>query len=614
VNGQEEGRQGHSPTIKITKEKLCPGKINPFQYGQFVEYLCNLVPGMWAEKIYDGSFEGLSPYKVAFLKETDFREKPWYPSGTVNRGVFSLDSNNPVSGLVCKKIEVKENTPCTVGVSQDGIAVEFGKACMLSCYLRQKGLDKPVHVRLHHEGRVLAESEFRATAEWKKFHAQLQPRETDTNATLTIEFDGPGILFLDNVSLMPEDNIGGWRKDVVEAVKALKPGIIRFGGSALDEPGFGDFDWRSTIGDADRRRPFRAWGGLQPTGPGLEEFVQFCRQVNAEPLICVRFSGMTPQNAGDQVEYFNGSPDTPMGALRSENGHPEPYRIKYWQIGNERAGKDYEERLADFCKAMKKIDSSIHLLSSYPTKGVLKNAAEWIEYVCPHHYDCGNLAGTEDDIRKTRSLLNDLAPAKSIKIAVTEWNTTAGDWGPRRARLWTLENALACSRYHNLIHRHADMVQIANRSNLTNSFCSGIIQTDNHRLYKTPTYYAQQMYATVAGNRPLKVVPRSTADQHLDISATISATNDTVTVFAVNDGLQAILCPLDFSDFGAFGQEVATWTLSDHKHAVQPDVTNNFDDPKRVSPITGKFSALSPHFDYRFPALTLTVIRWQIDK
>ncbi len=87
-------------------------------------------------------------------------------------------------------------------------------------------------------------------------------------------------------------------------------------------------------------------------------------------------------------------------------------------------------------------------------------------------------------------------------MAVTEWNTTAGDWGPRRARLWTLENALACSRYHNLIHRHCDLVTIACRSNLINSFCSGCIQTDNHRLYKTPTYYAQQLYATLAGDRP----------------------------------------------------------------------------------------------------------------
>ncbi len=77
-----------SPVV-VTREFLTPVRINPFQYGQFIEYLCNLVPGMWAEKLYDGSFEGLKPYKFAYLKETDFREKPWYPTGATNRACTS---------------------------------------------------------------------------------------------------------------------------------------------------------------------------------------------------------------------------------------------------------------------------------------------------------------------------------------------------------------------------------------------------------------------------------------------------------------------------------------------------------------------------------------------
>ena len=102
---------------------------------------------------------------------------------------------------------------------------------------------------------------------------------------------GPGTLWLDSARLMPEDAIGGWRKDVVEAVRAMKPGVIRFGGSAVDVTEAGDFEWRDTIGDPDRRKTLRAWGGLQPAGPGLEEIVQFCRLVDAEPLICVRIVG-----------------------------------------------------------------------------------------------------------------------------------------------------------------------------------------------------------------------------------------------------------------------------------------------------------------------------------
>jgi alpha-N-arabinofuranosidase len=597
--------------VHITRDMLCPGTISPLQYGQFMEYLCTLVPAMWAEKLYDGSFEGLSPYKFAFLKQTDFREQPWYPSDAVNRAVYSSDPSHPVSGKVAQKIQVKEGPPCTVGLSQDGIAVERDKACVFTCYLRQQGLKGPVRVRLHHEGQDYAISEFQPTGDWQKYRARLVPSARDTRATLTITFRGRGTLWLDNASLLPEDNIGGWRPDVVAAVRAMKPGIIRFGGSALDEPGYGDFDWRDTVGDPDRRQPFRAWGGLQPTGPGLEEIVQFCRQVDAEPLLCIRFSGRTPQDAANQVQYFNGAAETPMGKLRAQNGHPEPYRVRYWQVGNERAGREYETRLADFCRAMRQVDPDIRLLSSYPSPEVLRRAGNLLDYVCPHHYDIANLAAAEKDLAAIRAMIRQNAPGRDIKVGVTEWNTTGGDWGPRRARLWTLENALACSRYHNLLHRHADLVEIANRSNLTNSFCSGCIQTDNHRLYKTPVYYAQQLYATLAGVRPLRLESPAAA---LDLSATLSAGGDTVTLFAVNPGLEEITRSLDFSAFGAEGQTVAVWTVADRDRAGEPDMANSFADPERVTAVQTSLQVPAAKFTFRFPALSLTVLRWRVSR
>src|SRR5260370_29115958 len=104
------------------------------------------------------------------------------------------------------------------------------------------------------------------------------------------------------------------------------------------------------------------------------------------------------------------------------------------------------------CQAMKKADPTIKLLSSYPSAGVLRQAGHLLDYVCPHHYDIANLAATENDLARVRALLGAHAAARPIKVGVTEWNTTAGDEGPRRARLWTLENALACSRYQNLLH------------------------------------------------------------------------------------------------------------------------------------------------------------------
>jgi alpha-N-arabinofuranosidase len=600
--------------LKVTRDPLHAEPINPMQYGQFIEYLCDLVPGMWAEKLYDGSFEGLTAYKYAYLRQTDFREKPWFPSGATNRAEYTADRNDPVSGAVCQKIAVAGGAPCTVGISQDGIAVERERPCTFRCYLRQEGIKGPVEVRLHREGKLLASAEFSPGGAWKKHSARLTAAETATNATLSISFRGPGTLWLDNASLMPDDAAGGWRPDVVAAVKALKPGVIRFGGSALDEPGYGEFDWKDTIGDPDKRKPFRAWGGLQPTGPGLEEIVQFCRLVGAEPLLCIRVTGRTPKDAAEQVQYFNGAADTPMGKLRAKNGHAEPYGVKLWQVGNERSGDDYEARLADFCKAMREVDPSIALLSSYPRAGVLRKAGDQIDYVCPHHYDCADLAACENDLARVADLCRTLAPKRKVKVAVTEWNTTAGDWGPRRARLWTLENALACSRYHNLMHRHCDIVDIANRSNLTNSFCSGIIQTDNHRLYKTPTYYAQQLYATLAGNKSLRVESPLPAALKPDVSATLSADGTTLTLFAVNAGVGDVTRPLDLSTFGNAGQEVEVWTLADRKGAGEPDVTNNFGEPERVAPVKSRYKAESGRFEYRFPALSLTVLRWRVAK
>jgi len=589
--------------IKVTREPLCPGEINPFQCGQFIEYLCDLVPGMWAERLYDGSFEGLSPYDVAFIKETDFREKPWHPSGAMNRAEYVLDPETKVSGDVSQRIGVPGGAPCTVGIAQDGIAVRKGEACTFSVYLRQQGLTGPVRVRVHREGRVCASCEIVADGEWRRYAARLAPSETEVDATLSIDFRGPGTLWLDNASLMPEDTLGGWRRDVVEAVRDLKPGIIRFGGSATEY-----FDWRDTIGDPDRRKPFRAWGGLQPTGPGLEEIVQFCRAVGAEPLICVRFTGRTPKEAADEVEYFNGAPDTPMGALRAKNGHPEPYGIRYWQVANEIASAEYEARLADFCRAMKAVDPTIRLMASFPTPGVLRNAGELLDYVCPHHYGCADLGGMAQDIEVIRGMIREYAPGRDIKIGVTEWNTTAGDWGPRRAMLWTLENALACARYHNLMHRHCDLVEIANRSNLTNSFCSGIIQTDRYRLYRTPTYCAQQLYATLGGTRPLRTESSVPATVGPDISATLSARGDRLTVFAVNDSLEAVTRVLDLSAFGEVAPSLEVWTLADRDAAGEPDVTNSFADPTRVVARHSTLRAEAPRFEYSFPPLSLTVI------
>ena len=92
-------------------------------------------------------------------------------------------------------------------------------------------------------------------------------------------------------------------------MKALKPGVIRFGGTSIE-----GLEWEQTVGDWDARAPFTTyWGGLEPNFVGLDEFARLCRLVGAEPLICVRWTGKQPADAAAEVEYMNGGAADALG-------------------------------------------------------------------------------------------------------------------------------------------------------------------------------------------------------------------------------------------------------------------------------------------------------------
>jgi alpha-N-arabinofuranosidase len=604
ISGDEP--QHGFPTLKVTRQRLGRGEISPYQCGQFIEYLCGLTPSMFGEKVFDGSFEGVPEYGVAFRKQTDRIEQPWYPDGAVHRGEFSLDAVDAFNGKGSQCIRQKAGDPSTLGISQGGMSVRAGQPLRCSLHLRSRDLHQPVRVAIWGEGKVYAAAEFKPVEHWQRFEATLTPTDTDHRATLTISFRAPGTLWIDQVSLAPTDTVFGWRRDVAEAIKALKPGIIRFGGSTTE-----GFEWRATIGDPARRVPFTTcWGGLEPGNAGLEEFVKLCQWVGAEPLICVRFTGKTPKDAADQVEYFNGSAASPMGKLRAQNGRQDPYGVKYWQIGNELGDERYQKGVAEFCRAMKAVDPSIKLMGAYPSPGLLANAGAYLDYICPHHYGCHNLAAMETSVATCRKMIADHAPGRDIRLGITEWNTTAGDFGLGRAMLWTLDNALWCSRYHNFMHRHCDMIEIANRSNLVDSFCSGIIQTNNHSLFKTPTYYAQQLYAAHAGRYPLRVDVEEgvKADTALDTSATLSANEDRLSIFVVNPSREPHRRTVDLTYFRPPVGEAEVWTLSDTAKAGERDAANSWREPERICTESAKAIVVEGRLMHEFPPLSLTVL------
>ena len=242
-----------------------------------------------------------------------------------------------------------------------------------------------------------------------------------------LKVQGQGNLWADTTFvLMPDDNVrrlGG--VDVVHLVKDLHPPIIRWGGSIIDP---GGYPWKNGVGDRDARTPFRneIWGRIDPNDVGIDEFCQFCEAVGAQPLICVSLGDGAP-NAGDLVQYCNGDATTTWGAKRAANGHPAPYGVHYWQVGNEIAGDKpaYLDHIEEFIHRIKEADPGVAVMSSYPAQELLDVAGKDLAFVCPHEYT-RDLAKADSSLRKLSHMIDTTPGSGHLKIGITEWNVGGG--------------------------------------------------------------------------------------------------------------------------------------------------------------------------------------------
>ncbi len=611
---------GGREQIRITAERLGTRAIDPKQGGQFIEPLCNLIPSLLAQQVANTSFEDDPPWKVAYKRAVDKPHRPWYPDGAVHLARYSLDTNGAFNGKQSMRIELPA-ARVIAGISQDGFSVKEGVNYRLRLQMRGSG-SVTVRATLHGGGGAAASPVAlgRAGARWGLAEATLKPRRSLKEASLTLEFEGPGTLWLDRVSLIGEDAVLGlWRTDVVEAVRALRPGVIRFGGSAMET-----YEWDQCIGPWDSRAPFEQtyWGGLEENFVGVEEFVALCQALGAEPLVCVRWTGKTPVDVAAEVEYFNGSPDTPWGRRRAANGHAGPYGVKYWQIGNEIGGPAYDRSVKAFAEAMRQADPAIKVLSSFPSEHILQTDGGYLDYLCPHHYGCADIEAMERDFRGLEDQIRRFGADRAVRLAVTEWNTTAGDWELGRGALQTLANALQCSRYHNLMHRHADSVEIAIRSNLIDSFGSGIILTGPGWLYVAPTYHAQRLYARAAGTYPVRVdhlvsgvgsrLPSHLAEP--DLSATLSSDGATLRLYGVNSTERTIGVDAALDGFARGVRSAQAFVLKNSDGVLTPEVMNTRDDPDRVRVFTHRPKVNGSGFTLSFEPFSLTLYELVLER
>jgi alpha-L-arabinofuranosidase len=591
---------GAEPSLKVFNRPLHSGRINPMLFGNFIELLDDLVPGMWAEMLNDRGFEGVVPPAkwVYYDGSPTFCDREWD-----NGADWTLETAGTFNGPRCARINGRDDRPASL--TQSGLAVKRGATYRFTGFLRASG---PVRAQvllksLRPDGRFdeLASADLTVPTEnWSKMSAELRASGSSERAVFELRVDGKGTVWADKLSLVPADNVTGWRKDVVDAIRDAHPALIRWGGSAVDP---GGYRWKNGIGDRDRRVPFANanWGRIDSNDVGIDEFCQFCALVGAEPLVCVSFSDGA-QSAADLVQYCNGGAGTEWGERRRANGHPAPYRVKYWQLGNEISGDDeaYIKKCREYIRVMKRADAAVAVVSSFPSQKVLDVLGRDLAYLAPHHYT-RDLAACEADFANLSRMIARTPGCGHLRLAVTEWNFTAGDWGLGRGKMLTLEGALWNARYLNLLCRHSNIAEIACRSNMTNSFCSGIIGTRPGGLLKRPSYHVMKLYADHVLPIPLAVGQTLAG---IDAIACADESRQKVCVFAVNTRSEPVLLSLDLAELKHGLAPLRAVIVRDTRDQRQPDVMNHWSAPDRVKTVELKVSGAA----ITLPALSATAV------
>jgi len=362
-----------------------------------------------------------------------------------------------------------------------------------------------------------------------------------------------------------------WRSDVVDTTRDLEPTMLRWGGIFTDY-----YRWREGVGPREKRPTMinLMWGGLESNQVGTAEFVDFCRQVHAEPLVCVNFEGDgreqfkrakgslrwgDKQEAADWVAYCN----DPDNAERRRHGMAEPLRVPFWQLGNETSyddrGFDREtaiEKTIEFAKAMRAVDSSIKLIAwgdSGWAAPMHDRAGEHIDMLAFHHMFNpddrrrpvleGDLYRRDPDatwhqlmeawkhndakIREARDSLE----GRKMPLALTECHFAI----PGRDRcdvLSTWATGVAYGRILNNHQRHGDVLKIATAAD----FCGTrwqvnavMIPVPHGQAYLMPVARVMKLYRHHIGKHAVEV---SAAPDGLDVAA--SRTEDKLFLHVVN--------------------------------------------------------------------------------
>jgi alpha-N-arabinofuranosidase len=424
----------------------------------------------------------------------------------------------------------------------------------------------------------------------------------------------------------------GFRKDVMSAIKRLKVPNIRYPGGNF----VSGYHWIDGVGPKDKRpkKMELAWHTIESNQFGTDEFMEYCKAVDSEPFICVNMGTGTIDEARDWLEYCNGKDDTYFVNMRRQNGHEEPYNVKYWGLGNEVSGSwqigaksadDYATRALEFAKVMKWTDRNIKLIACGSCQQIpaemewnrivvekLIDIAEYLSihmYVSNHEGNFYEYMGTSEHIEKyiraVRGIIDGAVyhsrHGKKMKIAFDEWNVTYSHGRDHSLHeRYTLEDALVVAMFLNSFIRHADMVKMANIAQLVNIIPP--IYTSPEGMFLQTIYYPYELYSTQNGKIALDVNYESGKFEtrrygnvpYLDISATYEPNLKRISINIINRHQTDIIPVTIENGYSDLYDKGKMFVINgDDIHAI-----NDFADQDRVKTVV---------HDISIPANTFTI-------
>ena len=611
------GAYAQTHTFDVNTKKV-GAKVQPTMYGIFFEDINYAADGgLYGELVKNRSFEfpdALMGWK-AFGK---FEVK--------NDGPFERCPHYVVLGY-------SGHNDTATGLQNEGyfgIGIEKAEDYRFSVWAKAVSGDATVEVSLVDENTMEEHQEF-ATAElkvsgneWKKYELVLKPAKTVQKANLRLLLKGKNSVALEHVSLFPKhtfkDRDNGMRRDLAQALYDLHPGVFRFPGGCIVEGSSLEqrYQWKNSIGPVENR-PLNGNRWLstfnyrlfpdyyQSYGLGFYEYFLLSEDIGAEPLpvlnvgmACqyqnwnnpkahVPVDSLQPyiQDCLDLIEFANGDVNTTWGKKRAEMGHPAPFNLKFLAVGNEQWDTLYYERLRPFVKAIKAKYPNIKLIgtSGPDSEGKMfdkgwKAMKELKANLVDEHFY------RDEHWFLSHGLRYEGYDRKGPKVFAGEYACHG------KGKKWNhFETSLYEAAFMTDLERNADVVDMATYAPLFAhvdgwQWRPDMIWYDNTRMFKTVSYYVQQMYACNKGTNvlPLTMNGKAVAGQEgqdgLFASAVVDKQKGEVIVKVANtsDKTQEVTLNLN----GLKGSRSASLTTL---QCDNMDAENTLDNPNKIRPV-----------------------------